>query len=74
MAQQAATSSSDEEEEEVACFERDTESFMLRKRRFMFPGLPPGARLREQPDRARCTPSPSLLMDSGKACHLQLQR
>ncbi|CAM9855854.1 unnamed protein product [Ectocarpus fasciculatus] len=43
MAQQAATTSSSdgEEEEEVACFERDTESFMLRKRRFMFPGLPP---------------------------------
>ncbi|CAB1117201.1 unnamed protein product [Ectocarpus sp. CCAP 1310/34] len=43
MAQQAATpsSSDDEEEEEVACFERDTESFMLRRRRFTFPGLPP---------------------------------
>ncbi|CAN0272426.1 unnamed protein product, partial [Ectocarpus sp. 13 AM-2016] len=44
MAQQAATPSSsddEEEEEEVACFERDTESFMLRRRRFMFPGLPP---------------------------------
>lgn len=29
---------------EVSCCLEDTDSFMLRKREFLFPGLPPGAR------------------------------
>lgn len=53
--QETPTSSTSEEEsddgasdgydhEEVSCCLEDTDSFMLRKREFLFPGLPPGAR------------------------------
>ena len=43
MAQQEdEESSSASEADEVACFEDDTESFMQRKREFLFTGLPPG--------------------------------
>lgn len=31
-------------EDEAACFEDDTDSFMLRKREFLFSGIPPGKR------------------------------
>ena len=44
MAQNDDESSSSTSEDEVAYFEGDTESFMQRKRDFMFSGLPPGNR------------------------------
>lgn len=44
MAQNDDELSSSTSEDEVAYFEGDTESFMQRKRDFMFSGLPPGNR------------------------------
>lgn len=41
---ETAQQDDDDSEDEVACFEEDTESFMQRKREFMFSGLPPGKR------------------------------
>lgn len=38
----ASNGQSDEDEREEACFEDDTDSFMLRKRVFHLSGLPPG--------------------------------
>jgi len=38
-----SSSSDGDDADEIARFEEDTESFMLRKREFQFPGIPAGA-------------------------------